>query len=437
MELWTEYEGRTIDDVFPLTKLLRPQGRSAFFLTSNGTGVPRVIRLVEPHFDEDEILARWRAVVALNHPNLLKLEKFGQVVFDGAPLLYAVMEPVDANLADVLVDQRLTLPDARQLASSLNLALKVLHSNGFIHEHVDPTNVYAVGEVVKLRSDCIRECPEGREGVELKKRDLDDFAVVLLQSLTQQRTLEAAAREFPLPMPFDSIVRKTMRGEWGGAEITAALELSPVPQPAPTAAPAPAPAASISLPASPSSKPSSVELTPPEGSRSNLVDEKVEEHSRTGMGAKSILAIGLAIVLGLWLAWHFFSSRPANPASKHPASSSPVQAADNRVPASTAPPTAPAAVPDTSPKPADSRNQWRVIAYTYNREDQARHKAAVVAQAHPDLRPDVFTPTGHAPYLVALGGAMSRDEAFALAQRARHEGLPRDTYAQNYNAGSR
>src|ERR1700739_171063 len=158
MELWTEYEGRTIDGLFPLTKLLRPEGRSAFFLTSNGNGVPRVIRLVEPHFDEDEILARWRGVAALNHPNILKLEKFGQVELEDGSFLYAVMEPVDANLGEGVVQQRLTL----------------------------------------------REAPEDREGQELKKRDLHDFAVVLLEALTQRRTLEAGGRT--LPVPFDRIV---------------------------------------------------------------------------------------------------------------------------------------------------------------------------------------------------------------------------------------
>src|SRR5277367_3279805 len=56
MELWTEYEGRTIDGAFPLKKLLLPEGRSAFFSTSNGNGVSTVIRLIAAHFDEEEIL---------------------------------------------------------------------------------------------------------------------------------------------------------------------------------------------------------------------------------------------------------------------------------------------------------------------------------------------------------------------------------------------
>jgi cell division septation protein DedD len=75
-----------------------------------------------------------------------------------------------------------------------------------------------------------------------------------------------------------------------------------------------------------------------------------------------------------------------------------------------------------------------VIAYTYNREDQARHKSETVAQTHPELNPAVFTPTGHAPYLVTVGGVMNRDEAFALVSRVRREGLPRDSYAQNYKS---
>ena len=125
------------------------------------------------------------------------------------------------------------------------------------------------------------------------------------------------------------------------------------------------------------------------------------------------------------------ASAPINtaPITSAPIASAPVTSAAQRA-------AAPAPQPAT-PKTADPRDQWHVIAYTYNHEDQAQHKAAVVTQAHPDLRAEVFTPTGHAPYLVSLGGAMTRDEAFALAQRARNEGLPRDTYAQNYSGRSR
>src|SRR5271167_1700184 len=190
MDLWTEYEGRTIDGAFRLTKLIRPEGRSAFFSTSNGTGVPTVIRLIESHFDGDEILTRWRGMAALNHPNLVKLKSFGHQVVDETSLVYAVMEPVDANLAEIVLERRLTEEEAGELATSLLGAIGALHANGFVHEHVEAANVLAVGETIKLRSDCIRETPEGDEGSELKRWDVYDLSVVLLQALTQHKTLE-------------------------------------------------------------------------------------------------------------------------------------------------------------------------------------------------------------------------------------------------------
>src|SRR5579875_2541672 len=215
MELWSEYEGRTIDGAFPLTKLLQPEGRSAFFLTRNGTGTPTVIRLIESHFDDDRIVARWRGVAALNHPNLVRLKKFGKVDMDGAPLVYGVMETVDGNLAEIVAVRRLTVEETREVAESLVAALAALHENGFVHEHVEPGSVLAVGEQIKLRSDCIRETPEGDEGVAAKRRDVRDLAAVLLRSLTQRRSLEDAKRELPLAAPFDAIVRNGLSGSWG------------------------------------------------------------------------------------------------------------------------------------------------------------------------------------------------------------------------------
>ena len=108
-----------------------------------------------------------------------------------------------------------------------------------------------------------------------------------------------------------------------------------------------------------------------------------------------------------------------------------------------------ASVPPAAPEPTsasssseptatgDARGQWRVVAYTYNREAQAQQKATSVAAKHPELKPEVFTPNGHAPYLVTVGGTMSRDEAFALVKKAKGEGLPRDSYAQNYRGTGR
>lgn len=81
---------------------------------------------------------------------------------------------------------------------------------------------------------------------------------------------------------------------------------------------------------------------------------------------------------------------------------------------------------------AAGHGSWRVVAFTYNREDQARHKAQQIAGRHAGLRPEAWSPTGRAPWLVALGGWMDPHEAQALVSRARRDGLPRDTFARNY-----
>jgi eukaryotic-like serine/threonine-protein kinase len=448
MELWTEYEGRTIDGSFPLKKLLRPEGRSAFFSTSNSKGIPTVIRLIESHFDDEEILARWRGVEALHHPNILKLEKYGQVMIDETSVVYAVMEPVDGNLGEVVSHQHLTISDTRQLAISLIAALETLHKHGFVHEHVEPANVLAVGEVVKLRSDCIRELPEGEDGKKLKKQDLHDFAVVLLQALTQKKTLEAATRELPLPAPFDQLVRMGMSGEWGVAEISAALKTS-------NGKPSKAlpEVRTASLPTTAAAEPKKDEAAPPaeplhrpvESSRARSADPKPVSPPipwpRFGLPQIGwIIGIVLVMVLFVWLGWGLLHNRPADQNNARPAPPTPAPAVNKTVPkpaAAIAPvvKTNAPTVPNAAPKNevAGDPRQWRVIAYTYNREDQAQKKSRTVAQRHPDLNPEVFTPTGRAPYLVTIGGTMNRDDAFALVKKVHREGLPRDTYAQNYS----
>lgn len=442
MELWNEYEGRTIDGIFPLAKLLQPEGRSAFFSTPNGSGSPTVIRLIESHFDDEEILARWRGVAALNHPNLVKLKKFGQVELDGTPLVYAVMEPAEANLGEIVNERRLTVAETTQIATSLVSALQALHEHGFVHEHVEPGNVLAVGEEIKLRSDCIRETPEGAEGIELKRRDVCDLATVLLRALTQQRTLEGAARELPLPAPFDAIVRKGMSGDWGLPEIAAALASGG----APAIASRPVAAVVAPRPVERMVDGSDGAVAPAPVVRAERLRAPVESEPG-GMWSGSRIAMWVGVMVVLLVGWYLLRGRPVKQAS--PEIAAPVAAGPAAVPESTPVSNSGAVKPNARVKastvaaadvaPArseggagDRQVQWRVIAFTYNHEDQAKAKVARIAEKHPELRPEVFTPSGHAPYLVTIGGAMGRDEAFALARKARGAGLPGDSYAQNY-----
>jgi hypothetical protein len=85
----------------------------------------------------------------------------------------------------------------------------------------------------------------------------------------------------------------------------------------------------------------------------------------------------------------------------------------------------------------EGRADWRVVAYTYNHVSQAQAKVKTIEKKHAALKPEVFTPNGLPPYLVTLGGAMSREEAMTLKTQARAEGFPRDLYVQNYSGKTR
>jgi hypothetical protein len=74
---------------------------------------------------------------------------------------------------------------------------------------------------------------------------------------------------------------------------------------------------------------------------------------------------------------------------------------------------------------------WRVIAYSFDREEEAREQARALAQRFAELNPEVFAPKGGDVWLVTLGGIMSRGEALALRDKVIDMGLPEDTYAQN------
>jgi hypothetical protein len=86
---------------------------------------------------------------------------------------------------------------------------------------------------------------------------------------------------------------------------------------------------------------------------------------------------------------------------------------------------------ETGPQSAD-RSVWHVVVYTYTHESAAQRAAAELAAKYPQLEPQVFSPTGSAPFLVVLGGGMNRQEAFTRREAALAAGLPKDTYAQNY-----
>ena len=463
MNLWTEYEGRTIAGAYNLRKLLRSEGRNAFFATSTGEGSAAVIRLTEAHFDEEETLKRWHQVAEVHQDNLIEIEQMGKTTFDGVALTYAVLEPNDADLEDVLRERPLTTAETAQVAISVSAALSALHASGLVHEHVEPANVLAVGNVVKLRSDCVRECvadvefPTAEGCEELRRRDIHDFGTLLLRCLTLEKVWSSGIK---LPEPFSGIIPHALDGSWGLVRISAALDSlasKPAAHVAPPASTAVSSAASPRTPAAGTGTPSAASkpLVPPGVLRTTAAAETapktpaasepsasfrprnrvdVEEPARAAF-QPIWFAYAAAAILVLLLGWHFLAGRASKPAPATPAAPS-VPVAQNAAPPNVAAP-APAASnsvsPDASPLPsAASHTGWYVIAYTYNHEDQARAKAARLNGRNASLHAQVFSPSGHAPYLVSLDGRMSNVEARDVLRRARHSGAPRDTFMRHY-----
>jgi hypothetical protein len=457
MQLWNDYEGKTIADVYPLGPLLRPEGRSALFALAGGADAPAIIRLTEALNDEGEMLACWRLVTEVKQENLLKIKRFGQTNFEGTPLAYAVMEVTDANLADLLKERPLTHPEAMQVATSVAAALTALHARNLVHEHIDAGNILAAGETVKLRTDCVREfivddvhpASELREVVE---RDVQDFARMLLHALTLEKRLSPTTR---LAAPFDKIIPNALNGSWGLPEITEALTPAAATPLVPASVTKPSvtkPAASAAGAAASAARPPQAE--PVAGTESSAAepllrwDPRRSDDDAPPPRQKVLLWSGAAaiLILLITLCVHAFSGKKtaAPPVATQPAVASPAQSS---APAQAAAAGAAANLAANEPAPAAPASAgpggkvavtahmqpgWYVIAYTYNHEDQAWKRVAEIMKRHPSLNPQVIAPSGHTPFLISLGGAMSRSEAEAARNRARRQGMPRDTFIRNY-----
>ena len=472
MHLWTEYEGRTIAGAYPLRKLLRSEGRNGFFATSNSTGDSAVIRLTEAHFDEEEVMKRWRQVAELHQNNLIGIEGVGKTTLDGVALTYALMERNDANLDDVLKERPLTAAETIEVAKSVAAALSALHASGLVHEHIEPVNVLAVGDVVKLRSDCVRECVADGEFTsaeacaDLRRRDIRDFGTLLLRCLTLETEWTPVQR---LAEPFNRIIPGALDGSWTLEKIASVLNPDlPKPQAAVPVASAVTQgtlpgmgSAAAAVPARPlvpngvlrqasangASPEAPVAAQPlPEPVIRTRARQDAEAEEPAGVAFNKLWLVGvIAAVLVLWLGWHLLRSKPApdiaaTPVSApatHTAAASPVAAParpEGRVDAARAVPdtAGPTAAAPTAVAGTRLGAGWYVIAYTYNYEGQARAKAARVSEHHGGFHAQVFSPTGRAPYLVSLGGPMSAEEARDVWRRARRSGLPRDTFVRHY-----
>ena len=446
MQFWNELEGRVVEG-YPLRRLVRSEGRTAWFETETheGESRPAIISLTESLTDADEVTERLETARRLKHPNLVAIDKVGRTRIDGTLFVYAIMEHTDQDLSDVLRGRTLSKEEARQVAEALVGALTTIHREGWVHGRVEPASVLAVGETVKLRSDCLQAPGGARAG------DVAGIGAVLFHAFTQRKASSADDAQINrIPAPFAEIVRNSFSSRWNLAQIAAVLKPPSAPGASMPSTTAPAATASIPAPAaasiaSPGIAQNPGPITPirlpalqaAEPAPAMWRDEEDERQSpKRPLRLYAVIAVALLVLLG-WLLFRPKARPHRGTAGRATVSHSaaPLPLAPARKPsAERVAPAQSQQANDAGATASGTRSAWRVIVYTYRRQDQAEQKVEEINHANPDLAASVFSPKGsREAYLVILGGPMDRAGASKMRDKALRAGLPADTYAQNFS----
>jgi len=460
--LWTDLEGRELPGGWRLKRLLRPEGRNAWFEAVGADGKPATVSLTEALNDEEELLARLGTAATIHHPNVVAVRDSRLAWVDDTPVVMAAMEPTDENLAEVLRERALDAREARQLLDALLQGLAAIHARRLTHGRMEAGSVLAMGNTVKLRSDCVHVDSFVAGAVE----DVRGVGRIVTQALT--RRIPASENDPILQLVPESMgraVRRALSGQAMVEEVAAlagtriAKAQEPVTLRSTTEARWTTAAFEIKAPEESERKEGSrssemrpemvagdpgavkaqmdLPLIPRWKKEPETTDEDEEEvSSREGFagrflrtsagllkrwnyhrrGAPWVIGTAVALAIATAVMLHGWVDR---------GDSAKAGAASERVvvlPAT-------AAAPVT--RPAGATRVWRVVVYTYRERSEAEQQARDLGQRYPQLRPGVMAVRG-GDFLVTLGGAMSREAAIALRGEAVGMGLPRDTYAQNF-----
>ena len=229
----SDWVGRLIDGRFTLLTWLGGSQYSGVFLTElQGQQQKASIKLIPADAPDAEAHSSgWASASALSHPHLMRLFQTGTAEIDGVRLLYAVSEYSDEDLSQILPERPLTPTEAREMLDPVLDALSYLHSKGFVHGHLKPSNILVVDNQVKLSSDSLHgagrlarhipediySAPETATGTISAASDVWALGVTLVEALTQHPPVwEKSKHKEPvvpesLPQPFADIARECLR----------------------------------------------------------------------------------------------------------------------------------------------------------------------------------------------------------------------------------
>lgn len=250
-ETWKNWEGQVVDHKYQLRQFLASTEHSVVFLAErhNPNAQPCALKFVAADFPgKEQQLALWGEVARLSHPNLLEIYGAGLWKMEDMETLYVAMEYAEENLGQVLPHRELTAEETGEMLNAIVDVLVYLHGRNLVHGHVKPSNVLAMGELLKLSSDTIvpagevhemRRQPSAYDAPELPDAphtpaaDMWSLGVTLVEAATQQQAIlpfnENADPIIPeqLREPFLDIARNTLRRapklRWSSARIAEQL----------------------------------------------------------------------------------------------------------------------------------------------------------------------------------------------------------------------
>jgi TonB family protein len=233
-ELWKSWEGRVVDEKFPLRQWLGSSDHSAVFRTErSGAGSQKaVIKLIRAgSSDEAAQLSRWARAARLSHLHLIRLFESGRAVIDGTRLLYIAMEYADENLAEILPQRPLAAEEAQEMLRPTAGTLAYLHQSGLAHGRIRPSNIMAVDNQLKISADGLGHlgepaaphAPSAYDAPEIANSGLSPAAdvwslgVTLVAVMTQKepklKNGDGAQVTVPetIPQPFREIARQCLQ----------------------------------------------------------------------------------------------------------------------------------------------------------------------------------------------------------------------------------
>jgi hypothetical protein len=356
-------------------KLEQFAGGAVYEAELNGSSDPAVVEIRPAGTPQaTRQLDLWRRCLALAHPNLIKLYAAGESMLAETPVIYLVGERADESLAEVLQERALSEQETIEMLEPLLAVLAWLHRNGFAHTAINPANIRAAGDTLKVSSRTLQPINDGGDPAE----DMRSVGVLLRNALAREIST--------ISEPLLGIILRTSEVDrtegWTAEQALAHLS-------------------------------SKTTVPPPSTNR------------RWIYGALAALLLS-AGAIGL-----IKKNEPAQPVGPPPQQkAAPVSSV------APTPPPAPATQPaHPIPKSRNRRAEgWTVVVASYADRGRAGERAAELSKRWPAFHVEVFQPPlQQTRYLVVIGKNLSEDRAEALRQRAHREGLAGDAYIKRFD----